>query len=76
MTLPLAANPQASPVLVTGATGYVGGRLVRILENQARRVRCLARQPSNLRPRVGRWTRVFQGDAVSGEGRREALRGG
>ena len=29
-------------VLVTGATGYVGGRLLHALEDAGRRVRCLA----------------------------------
>jgi FlaA1/EpsC-like NDP-sugar epimerase len=36
-------------VLVTGATGYVGGRLLRRLEAQGRhRVRCLTRRPEAL----------------------------
>ena len=29
-------------ILLTGATGYVGGRLLRVLEHQGHRVRCLA----------------------------------
>ena len=32
-------------VLLTGATGYIGGRLLRQLEEGGRAVRCLARQP-------------------------------
>ena len=36
-------------ILLAGATGYVGGRLRRILENQGARVRCLARRPEFLR---------------------------
>ena len=35
-------------VLLTGASGYVGGRLLRILQNQDIRLRCLARIPSYL----------------------------
>ncbi len=35
-------------ILLTGATGYVGGRLLRALQRQGRRIRCLARQPKNL----------------------------
>ena len=33
-------------VLLTGATGYVGGRLLRALEADGRRLRCMARRPS------------------------------
>ena len=36
------------PVLVTGATGYVGGRLVPRLLDRGYRVRCLAREPRKL----------------------------
>ena len=35
-------------ILLTGATGYVGGRLLPLLEARGERVRCLARQPQNL----------------------------
>lgn len=36
-------------VLVMGATGYVGGRLVPLLAELGHRVRCLTRQPEKLR---------------------------
>ena len=35
-------------VLLTGATGYVGGRLLRLLEERGERVRCLVRRPAEL----------------------------
>lgn len=35
-------------VLLTGATGYVGGRLLRALEERAVPVRCLARRPAHV----------------------------
>ncbi len=38
-------------ILVTGATGYVGGRLVPRLLAAGRRVRCLARDPERLKGR-------------------------
>jgi len=51
-------------ILLTGATGYIGGRLLRELEARQRRVRCLARQPEFLRSRVARSTEVVGGDVL------------
>jgi uncharacterized protein YbjT (DUF2867 family) len=51
-------------VLLTGATGYVGGRLLRALEAQGRPVRCLARRPEHLAPRVTPGTQVVAGDVL------------
>lgn len=42
----------ARPVLVTGATGYIGGRLVPRLLEAGYRVRCAARSPRKLEDRV------------------------
>jgi len=52
-------------VLVTGATGYVGGRLVPRLLEAGYRVRCLVRDPARLqgRPWLER-VEVFQGDVL------------
>ena len=36
------------PILLTGATGYIGSRLLRELEAGGRTVRCLARQPARV----------------------------
>ncbi len=49
-------------VLLTGATGYVGGRLLAVLEQRGVAVRCLARRPEFLRSRVGATTEVVAGD--------------
>jgi len=51
-------------VLLTGATGYVGGRLLKALEQSGRRVRCLARRPEYLRPKVADSTEVVGGDLL------------
>lgn len=54
---------QSTPaVLVTGATGYIGGRLVPVLEAAGVRLRCLARQPAALASRVSSTTEVVAGD--------------
>ena len=47
---------------MTGATGYVGGRLLSMLEARGERIRCLTRKPEYLIPNVGRGTEVFKGD--------------
>jgi len=62
-------------LLVTGATGYVGGRLVRALEARGERVRCLARRPEHLRPRVADGTEVVRGDLLEPESLKDAMAG-
>ena len=61
-------NPD--PILVTGATGYVGSELVSELLARNRGVRALSRSGADI-PGVD----VRQGDAVSGRGLPEALEG-
>jgi uncharacterized protein YbjT (DUF2867 family) len=54
-------------ILLTGATGYVGGRLLRALEERGERVRCLSRRPELLAPRVAETTEVVAGDVLRPE---------
>ena len=61
--------------LVTGASGYVGGRLLRELEARSERVRCLARRPEYLRPRIGEGSEVVRGDALDPESLPAAMAG-
>ncbi|QDU92459.1 SDR family oxidoreductase [Lignipirellula cremea] len=49
-------------ILLTGATGYVGGRVLSLLQQQELPVRCLARRPESLQDRVTASTEVLQGD--------------
>jgi uncharacterized protein YbjT (DUF2867 family) len=54
-------------VLLTGATGYVGGRLLRALEEGGHQVRCVARRPEALLRRVAPTTTVVAGDVLDAE---------
>src|SRR3954468_19401649 len=58
--------------LITGATGYIGGRLMRRLVADGRDVRALARNPA---PLAGESVEAVTGDVTSGNGLREALDG-
>jgi uncharacterized protein YbjT (DUF2867 family) len=62
-------------LLVTGASGYVGGRLVRALAEQGERVRCLARRPQDVTARVPPGTDVVRGDVLEPSTLRAALDG-
>ncbi len=67
-----------STVLVTGATGYIGGRLAPRLIERGYRVRCLARSAAKLRARP--WARhgrveIVEGDAADEDRLVNALRG-
>ena len=59
------------PVLLTGASGYVGSFLLEELRARGREPRALVRRPGRLPAGV----RECQGDAVSGAGLAEALAG-
>lgn len=63
-------------ILVTGATGYIGGRLIPRLLARGYRVRAFTRHPENLagRPWSGS-VDVFRGDVFCGEGLKEAMAG-
>ncbi len=56
-----------SRIFVTGGTGYIGGRLIPLLEERGFNVRCLARRPEFLRSRVGSRTEVVEGDLLDAE---------
>jgi uncharacterized protein YbjT (DUF2867 family) len=50
-------------ILLTGATGYVGGRLLKELEGRTYALRCLTRRASALTGRVAPGTEIVEGDA-------------
>ncbi|MEU6540345.1 SDR family oxidoreductase [Streptomyces sp. NPDC047000] len=70
-------GPRDRPLcLVTGATGYIGGRLVPELLRSGYRVRCLARSPGRLRdqPWAGE-AEAVRGDVTDAASLDAALRG-
>jgi uncharacterized protein YbjT (DUF2867 family)/uncharacterized protein YndB with AHSA1/START domain len=76
--VPAAPTRDPRPVLVTGATGYIGGRLVPRLLAAGHRVRCLARAPRKLADR--RWAtdpavEILEGDASDAAALDRALAG-
>ena len=62
-------------ILLTGATGYVGGRLLRRLEQDKLTVRCLCRNPEALRRRAAPGTQVVPGDLLQPDSFTKALAG-
>jgi uncharacterized protein YbjT (DUF2867 family) len=56
-----------TPILLTGATGYIGGRLLRRFEEEGRPVRCLTRRPEVLVQNVRPSTTIVAGDLLAPE---------
>ena len=70
------AQSNDRPVLVTGVTGYIGGRLVPRLLETGVRVRCLARDASRLQGRPWRGdVELVVGDVLRPESLADAMRG-
>lgn len=69
-------NRDPGLILVTGATGYIGGRLIPELLDAGHRVRILARHPERLRdhPWIGA-VEVVQGDAAEADAANRAMAG-
>ena len=73
---PIRENPFDNRlILLTGATGYVGGRLLKILELRGFRIRCMARNPEILIPRAGQSTEVVEGNVLDLNSLKVALKG-
>jgi uncharacterized protein YbjT (DUF2867 family) len=62
--MPTAETADRPMILLTGGSGYVGGRLIPMLEQRGAKLRCLARNPDTLRARVKEATEVVRGDVL------------
>ncbi len=67
-------HPRQGLVLLTGATGYVGGRLLHLLAERGQSVRCLTRRPEALSD-PGVKAEIVVGDVLDIETLRPALDG-
>ena len=47
-------------ILLTGASGYVGGRLLSALEEAGHDLRCMTRRPDELRQRAARLVDILK----------------
>lgn len=68
-------GPRRRTILLTGASGYIGGRLLSRLEERDDRIRCLARTPSHLTGRVGEATEIVRGDLLDRDSLTDAFDG-
>ncbi len=67
--------PLRPRVLLTGTTGYVGGRLLRRLEDRGLPLRCIVRREGTFRGRTAPGTEVVVADLLEPESLERALEG-
>jgi uncharacterized protein YbjT (DUF2867 family) len=66
-------NQNKNNILITGASGYVGGRLLKSLEHSGYEVSCLAREPEYLKSKVLKKTKIIKGDVLDKSSLKSAL---
>ncbi|CAN5857708.1 SDR family oxidoreductase [soil metagenome] len=72
-----AETPRRRPlILLTGATGYIGGRMLTRLEDAGYEVRCLTRRPEELAARIKPGTEAVFADILDPASLDGAMRGG
>lgn len=69
------AVDKTKPVLVTGASGFVGSHTARLLTEQGRKVRVLLRKSSNIRALDGLPVDIHYGDVLDPQSLRDAMEG-
>ncbi len=69
-----AGSNRQQKILLVGATGYIGRRLVGLMEREGQSVRCLARRPEFLLASVSATTEVVGGDLLDPDSLTQACR--
>lgn len=69
------ASVESGLILLTGATGYVGGRLLTVLQQQKRRVRCLTRRPEAMERQSSEGCEIVKGDVLDRASLDDAMKG-
>ncbi len=62
-------------ILLTGTTGYIGGRLLHACETKKLGIRCFVRRPDALAEKLGDKTEIFTGDVMDPSSLRQGLTG-
>ncbi len=62
-------------ILLAGATGYIGGRLLRLLETEGFPVCCITRRPKSLEGRIASSTEIVAGDVLDADSLQLAMAG-
>lgn len=62
-------------ILLTGVTGYVGGRLLPLLEKKDYSLLCLVREPIQIQERFDPRTKIFKGDVLDKASIIQAMKG-
>jgi len=68
-------NGEIKSILITGASGYIGGRLLKELVSKGFNIRCMARNPKALAARISKQIDVVEGDVLNPDTLASALEG-
>lgn len=51
-------------ILLTGVSGYIGGRLIKLCEEAGHDIKCMARYPKYIQEKVGKNIKIIQADVL------------